>query len=172
MVSVGVRAALPGQAGLRWALEVVPRVLLVNDDHEFRGGLQSALAAQGLGAVSSADASSALRLASAGDVDVIVLDLALPGLDGYQVLRRLRSAGLDLPVVVTADSATQLDHAAGMDLGADVYLVKPLSILVLIAQLRAMLRRRDSHHHLPPELRIGQLRLTCPLAPRPGKPSR
>ena len=140
----------------------VSRVLLVGDDQELGPRLESALAARGLAAVSVADATSALSWASTGDVDVIVLDLALPGLDGYQLLGRLRSAGMDMPVVVTADSAKELDHVARMDLGADAYLVKPLSILVLTAQLRAMLRRRDSHRHAPHELRAGQLRLHLP----------
>ena len=137
-------------------------MLLVDGDHEGRSRLESALTAQGLATVSVADGLSAMLSASNGEVDVIVLDLAIPELDGYQLLRRLRSAGMDLPVVVTADSAEELDHAAGMDLDADVYLLKPISILVLTAQLRAVLRRRDSDHHAPPELRTGQLRLHLP----------
>ena len=72
-----------------------------------------------------------------------MLDIILPGLSGYRVLEQLRAAGVDTPVLLLSAKDGEFDQADGLDLGADGYLVKPFSFVVLVAQLRAMLRRRD-----------------------------
>ena len=79
-----------------------------------------------------------------GGFDAIVLDIILPGLSGYRVLEQLRAAGVDTPVLLLSAKDGEFDQADGLDLGADGYLVKPFSFVVLVAQLRAMLRRRDA----------------------------
>src|SRR5689334_11761540 len=89
------------------------------------------------------DGHSALAAAVTGRFDVIVLDIILPGLSGYRVLERLRAAGVDTPVLLLSAKDGEVDQADGLDLGADGYLVKPFSFVVLVAQLRAMLRRRE-----------------------------
>jgi DNA-binding response OmpR family regulator len=73
-----------------------------------------------------------------------VLDIILPGLSGYRVLEQLRAAGVDTPVLLVSAKDGEFDQADGLDLGADGYLVKPFAFVVLVAQLRAMLRRRDA----------------------------
>ena len=92
----------------------------------------------------SATATSALSAALTGSFDVIVLDIILPGLSGYRVLERLRAAGVDTPVLLLSAKDGEFDQADGLDLGADGYLVKPFAFVVLVAQLKALLRRRDA----------------------------
>ena len=75
---------------------------------------------------------------------MIVLDIILPGLSGYRVLERLRAAGIDTPVLLLSAKDGEFDQADGLDLGADGYLVKPFAFVVLVAQLKALLRRRDA----------------------------
>ncbi|APU12948.1 two-component system response regulator [Actinoalloteichus sp. GBA129-24] len=83
----------------------------------------------------------ALRLAQTGSFDAVLLDIMLPGLSGYRVLERLRAAGIATPVILVSAKDGEVDQADGLDLGADGYVVKPFSFLVLLAQLRAVLRR-------------------------------
>jgi DNA-binding response OmpR family regulator len=85
-----------------------------------------------------------LILAQTGTFDVIVLDVILPGLSGFQVLRQLRAERVTTPVLLIAAKESDRDQAHGLDLGADACMVKPVCFLVLVAQLRALLRRRDA----------------------------
>jgi DNA-binding response OmpR family regulator len=90
------------------------------------------------------DGNSALQAGLTGGFDAIVLDIILPGLSGYRVLERLRAAGVDTPVLLLSAKDGEFDQADGLDLGADGYLVKPFAFVVLVAQLKALLRRRDA----------------------------
>ena len=91
--------------------------------------------------VTAADGPSALRAALTGSFDAVLLDIMLPGLSGYRVLERLRAAGVSTAVLLISAKDGEIDQADGLDLGADGYLVKPFSFVVLVAQLRAVLRR-------------------------------
>ena len=120
------------------------RVLVVDDEPGMRTAPWPAgSTAEGMEVVAVGDGQSALRAALTGGFDAIVLDIILPGLSGYRVLERLRAAGVDTPVLLLSAKDGEFDQADGLDLGADGYLVKPFSFVVLVAQLRAMLRRRD-----------------------------
>ena len=131
-------------------------VLLAEDDAILADGIARALRAQGMlvdvvGNGNEVDA--ALRSA---DIAILILDIGLPGIDGFEVLRRLRSSGTHLPVLLlTARDAIQ-DRVHGLELGADDYLVKPFSTLELVARLRALVRRGGPR---PLELQIGSLTL-------------
>ena len=89
----------------------------------------------------SPTATRACRRRSTGAYDAVVLDIMLPGLSGYRVLEALRAEGVATPVLLLSAKDGEVDQADGLDLGADGYLVKPFSFVVLVAQLRAMLRR-------------------------------
>ncbi|HVH24976.1 MAG TPA: response regulator transcription factor [Pseudonocardia sp.] len=119
------------------------RVLVVDDEPGIRTAVARGLTAEGMEVVALADGPSALNAALTGSFDAIVLDIILPGLSGYRVLEQLRAAGVDTPVLLLSAKDGEFDQADGLDLGADGYLVKPFAFVVLVAQLRAMLRRRD-----------------------------
>jgi len=117
------------------------RVLVVDDDAPVRRMLRRTLAAEGLEVVSAADGGRALAAAERDPPDLVVLDVSMPGMDGLAVCRRLRAAGVSAPVLMlTARDAVE-DRVAGLDAGADDYLVKPFAPAELLARLRALARR-------------------------------
>jgi DNA-binding response OmpR family regulator len=120
------------------------RVLVVDDEPGIRTAVARGLTAEGMEVVALADGNSALHAGLTGSFDAIVLDIILPGLSGYRVLEQLRAAGIDTPVLLVSAKDGEFDQADGLDLGADGYLVKPFKFVVLVAQLRALLRRRDA----------------------------
>jgi two-component system response regulator MprA len=116
-------------------------VLLVDDDAPIRRMLERTLAAEGYDVSAAADGGSALAQVERSMPDVIVLDVVMSGLDGLAVTRRLRAKGLRVPILLlTARDALQ-ERVAGLDAGADDYLVKPFEIEELTARIRALLRR-------------------------------
>src|SRR5947208_5240208 len=120
---------------------MIPRVLVVDDEVGVRRALERGLGAEGMDVVTAADGHEALRLALTGAFDVVLLDVMLPGLSGYRVLERMRAQDVTTPVLLISAKNGEVDQADGLDLGADGYLVKPFSFLVLVAQVRALLRR-------------------------------
>ncbi|MDX6514241.1 MAG: two-component system, OmpR family, response regulator [Gaiellaceae bacterium] len=133
------------------------RILVVEDDSKLGGLLRRGLSAGGNAADLAATGEDALWMAKATSYDAIVLDLMLPGLDGFQTCARLRADGVWAPVLMlTARDAIE-DRVAGLDSGADDYLTKPFSIAELRARLRAVVRRGGSER--PAVLEVGSLRL-------------
>jgi DNA-binding response OmpR family regulator len=122
----------------------VARVLVVDDEAGIRTAVTRGLTAEGMEVEAVGDGNAALTAALTGGFDAIVLDIILPGLSGYRVLERLRAAGVDTPVLLLSAKDGEFDQADGLDLGADGYLVKPFAFVVLVAQLKALLRRRDA----------------------------
>ncbi|HKN99383.1 MAG TPA: response regulator transcription factor [Pseudonocardiaceae bacterium] len=132
-----------------------PRVLVADDEPGVRRALERGLSAEGMDVVGAADGPGALRAASTGAFDVILLDIMLPGLSGYRVLERLRADGVHTPVLLVSAKDGEFDQADGLDLGADGYVVKPFSFRVLVAQVRALLRRSTADARQ--SVRIGEL---------------
>lgn len=118
------------------------RVLVVDDERGIRTAVARGLAAEGMDVEAFGDGPGGLAAALTGRFDAIVLDIILPGLSGYRVLEQLRAAGVDTPVLLLSAKDGEFDQADGLDLGADGYLVKPFAFVVLVAQLKALLRRR------------------------------
>jgi two-component system copper resistance phosphate regulon response regulator CusR len=119
----------------------MPRVLVVEDERKVLRGLERGLRAEGYEVVTAATGDEGLRLAMAVDLDCVVLDLMLPGRDGLEVLAEMRRSGRATPVLVLTARDAVADRVAGLDSGADDYLVKPFSFAELLARLRALLRR-------------------------------
>jgi two-component system OmpR family response regulator len=133
------------------------RILVVEDDAKLGGLLRRGLNENGNAADLAASGEDALWMAKAHRYDAIVLDVMLPGLDGFQTCAGLRAEGVWAPVLMlTARDAVE-DRIAGLDSGADDYLTKPFSIAELRARLRALLRRGGTER--PAVLEVGDLRL-------------
>lgn len=138
---------------------VKPRVLVVDDEFGVRRALQRGLSAEGMEVVPVADGQAAMRLGSTGAFDVILLDIMLPGLSGYRVLEALRTRGVRTPVLLVSAKDGDFDQADGLDLGADGYVVKPFSFVVLSAQVKALLRRGDDVVSPRALIQVGSLEL-------------
>lgn len=129
------------------------QVLLVEDDLELVDALSRVLASRGFNLVCCADGKEALGWVRKRHFDVIVLDLSLPGLDGLEILQRLRDLGLRLPVLVVTARGSVDDRVRGLTLGADDYLTKPFDTEELVARILALIRRSQGVE----EFRCGHL---------------
>jgi DNA-binding response OmpR family regulator len=118
----------------------MPRVLLIEDDEAVREGLSLALTYQGHTVDAVRTGEEGLELLSSVTPDVVVLDLMLPGVDGFEVCRRIRASG-DLPIIMLTARNDDIDVVAGLEAGADDYVAKPAQARVLEARIRAVLRR-------------------------------
>ncbi len=132
-------------------------VLLVEDDPAVRGAVERALRHAGHQPALATDGVRALEQATAVPYDAVVLDLGLPGLDGLEVCRRLRASGNQVPVLMLTARAAVAERVAGLDAGADDYLVKPFALDELLARLRALERRAPATGQTRGQLRFGDL---------------
>ena len=133
------------------------RVLVVEDEVRLARALQRGLRAEGFAVDLAHDGTDGLHQAREGSYDVVVLDVMLPGLSGYRVVQALRADGIGVPVLMLSAKDGEHDQADGLDLGADDYLTKPFSYVVLLARLRALVRRGPANR--PTVVRAGDLAL-------------
>jgi len=119
------------------------RILVVEDEPAVARGVRDALGFNGYSAEWAADGLTGYQLARTQGFDLIVLDLMLPGLDGLDVLRRLRDDGVTVPVLILTAKGQESDRVKGLDLGADDYIVKPFSVRELVARVGAHLRAKS-----------------------------
>lgn len=131
------------------------RVLIVEDERRLAVSLARGLTAEGFAVDVVHDGLEGLHLATEADYDLIVLDIMLPGMNGYRVCAALRAAGDETPILMLTAKDGEYDEAEGLDTGADDYLTKPFSYVVLLARVRALLRRRGNG--ASPVLRLGDL---------------
>jgi DNA-binding response OmpR family regulator len=118
-------------------------ILLVEDEPAMREGLAHNLEFEGFDVRSAADGRAGLEASRAGDIDVAILDVMMPGMDGLELLRRMRDEGFDRPAVFLTAKGQEQDKLAGFNAGADDYVTKPFSVLELIARVKAILRRAE-----------------------------
>ena len=133
------------------------RVLVVEDELRMASLIRRGLTQEGLATDVAASGEDALWMAGAHDYDAIVLDVMLPGIDGFEACRRLRRGGIWAPVLMLTARDSVEDRVSGLDTGADDYLVKPFAFAELLARLRALARRGDTER--PNVLEVGDLRL-------------
>jgi two-component system OmpR family response regulator len=133
------------------------RVLIVEDEAKMASLIRRGLRQEGMAADLVGKGEDALWMAGSTEYDAIVLDLMLPGIDGFEVCRRLRDDGVISPILMLTARDGVPDRVAGLDAGADDYLVKPFSYAELLARLRALARRGNGQRS--PELRVGDLRM-------------
>src|SRR6266566_4500448 len=122
-------------------------ILLVDDDNRMTSALRRTLAYAGYQVSIASNGEGALSIVRSRPPDLVILDLMLPGIDGLEVCRRLRSAGDDMAVLMLTAHDTVADRVAGFETGADDYLVKPFALEELLARVKALLRRRN-----PPDI--------------------
>jgi two-component system OmpR family response regulator len=133
------------------------RVLIVEDEPHMAELIGRGLEKEGMAVDIAPTGEEAVAMASAADYDSIVLDILLPGIDGFETCRRLRSGQVWAPVIMLTALDSVEDRVAGLDTGADDYLVKPFAFAELLARLRAVARRREPER--PSVLEVGDLRL-------------
>jgi two-component system, OmpR family, response regulator len=133
------------------------RLLVVEDEARLATALQRGLQAEGFAVDVATDGPGGLERARHGNYDAMILDVMLPGLSGYRVVRQLRAEERWLPVLMLSAKDGEYDQADGLDCGADDYLTKPFSYVVLLARLRALLRRGSPER--PAVLAVGDLSL-------------
>lgn len=136
------------------------RILVVEDNPDLAFGLQTALEVEGYVVGVADDGPNGLTEARRWAPDLIILDLMLPGMDGYRVLRSLREGGSDVPVLILTARSEETDKVLGFTTGADDYVTKPFGLLELLARVKALLRRAgataNGTHHTTAVERIGE----------------
>jgi DNA-binding response OmpR family regulator len=133
------------------------RILVVEDDPAILRGLSDNLRIESYDVVTAGDGEGGDRLAHEARPDLIVLDLMLPKLSGYELCRKLRSECLTTPILMLTARGEEADRVLGLDLGADDYVTKPFSVRELLARIRALLRRAHPPRSLPDEVRFGDV---------------
>jgi DNA-binding response OmpR family regulator len=172
------------------------RILVVEDERAVARGLEYGLAAEGFQVLRAETGTQALALARTRDPHLILLDIRLPDISGFDVCRRLRAEGMGVPILMLTARDEEVDKVVGLELGADDYVVKPYSLRELVSRVRALLRRaygelasglRDGRVRFGPveidlerllvsrggervDLTAIELRLLCYLVSRPSRP--
>lgn len=131
------------------------RLLIIEDEAPMRTALVETLAAEGYRVQSAADGVAGLEMACTAAYDLILLDVMMPGLDGFAVCKALRQRGRNMPVLMLTAKGQIDDRVQGLDSGADDYLLKPFSLKELLARVRALLRRQERAQAVPDLLGIG-----------------
>ena len=131
------------------------RLLVIEDEIAMRTALVRTLAAEGYSVRAAADGIEGLEMACVESFDLVLLDVMMPGLDGFAVCRALRERGREMPVLMLTAKGQVDDRVAGLDSGADDYLMKPFSLRELLARVRALLRRVEREQAVPEVLALG-----------------
>ena len=134
-----------------------PLIVVIEDDGAILRGLTFNLEAEGYRVKVAADGAAGLSLLESEEPDVLILDLMLPKLSGYEICRKLRDQGRDTPILMLTARGEEADRVLGLDLGADDYVTKPFSIRELLARVRALVRRHRKAHKVPDHLTVGEM---------------
>ena len=135
-------------------------VLVVEDERNLALGLRANLEYEGYAVIVAESGEAALNVARTSPPDLVILDLMLPGMDGYQVLGNLREMGMSVPVLILSARAEEIDKVRGFRAGADDYVTKPFGVLELLARIEALLRRSTGAARVstaPPAERFGDV---------------
>ncbi|PLX23937.1 MAG: DNA-binding response regulator [Ignavibacteria bacterium] len=136
----------------------MPMILVIDDEADMRRGLVDNLHFEGYETAEAEDGIAALELISSTPADLILLDVMMPGKNGFDVCREVRAKGIDTPIIMLTAKGEEIDRVLGLEMGADDYITKPFSLRELLARVKAVLRRSQSQ---PPAaghaVRIGRL---------------
>jgi DNA-binding response OmpR family regulator len=135
------------------------RILIIEDETPMRTALKDVVENEGYRAITAADGESGLKRALEEKPDLILLDVMMPRLDGYEVCAELRRLANPVPILMLTAKGQVEDRVSGLDAGADDYLVKPFSTEELLARVRALLRRYQKHAKSPTKLKLGEVEI-------------
>lgn len=134
------------------------RILIVEDDESILLGLRMNLEAEGYEVEVAADGEEGLSRATSGDVDLVILDVMLPRMNGFEVVRQLRASRATVPVIMLSARGAEMDKVMGLELGAEDYITKPFGLAELLARVKAVLRRDGlSRKHVEAVVEAGEL---------------
>ena len=140
----------------------MPRLLIIEDELPMRMALTDLLQAHGYGVITAADGVQGLERACTESPDLVLVDVMMPGLDGFALCREVRRRDPQLPILMLTAKGQVDDRVAGLDAGADDYMVKPFAGRELLARVRALLRRRESRAAAVEQARFGEVELDFP----------
>lgn len=141
--------------------ETAPRILIVDDEDDILDLISYNLKQEGFQTIRAHDGIEALEIAKEEEPDLIILDVMMPRMDGYETCRRIRAHAQlrTTPILMLTAKSEEEDHVKGLDVGADIYLSKPLSVPVLVSQTRALLRSTSRNETPPDVLRVHDLEI-------------
>jgi DNA-binding response OmpR family regulator len=134
-------------------------ILIIEDDVSILEGLKDNLEFEGYRVITETDGKRGLKLALEKDIGLLLLDLMLPGLNGYEICRKIKQEKPDLPVIMLTARGSEMDMVSGLDTGADDYITKPFSLPELLARIRAAFRRTEEESAAPKYYSFGNIRL-------------
>lgn len=132
-------------------------ILIIEDDPAIQFGLKENLGFESYDVETSDDAESGYKSIAENPPDLIILDVMLPGMSGYELCRKLRGEGVSIPILMLTARGEEFDRVMGLDLGADDYVTKPFSVMEVMARVRALLRRAGSVSELPDAIEFGDV---------------
>ena len=134
-------------------------ILIIEDDISILKVLKDNLKFEGYQVIAETNGIKGLNLALEKQPDMLLLDIMLPGLNGYEICRKLKTEVPELPIIMITARGSEMDKVSGLDIGADDYLTKPFSIPELMARIRAVIRRSSREVDISPEYSFGKIRI-------------
>ncbi len=135
------------------------KILIVEDDKHILTGLVDNLESEGYKVVTAKDGETAVKLASGKKPDLIILDIMIPKMSGFDVCRKLKSKGVTTPIIILSAKAQEADKVLGLELGADDYVTKPFSPRELMVRVKAVLRRTERHTKVEDSYSFGNIKI-------------
>lgn len=148
------------------------KILIIEDERDMVTGLRFNLEARDYSVIAAYDGETGLQMADSEQPDLIILDLLLPKLNGYEVCKKVKEGNPEIPIIMLTAKSQESDIITGLDLGADDYITKPFSVLELMARINALFRRTKSNSLKPEIYRFGSLEIDVKKyhAHKHGKP--
>ena len=134
-------------------------ILIIEDDISILRGLKDNLEYEGYSVLAESNGKTGLEQALEKKIDLILLDIMLPGINGYEICRRLKKEKTGIPIIMITARGSEMDKVSGLDVGADDYVTKPFSIPELMARVRAIFRRVDQSNRIPEKYAFGKVTL-------------
>jgi DNA-binding response OmpR family regulator len=135
------------------------KILIIEDDTSILRGLKDNLEFEGYKVITETTGKEGLKLALEKNADLLLLDIMLPGMNGYEICRRVKKEKPDLPIIMLTARGSEMDKVSGLDTGADDYITKPFSLPELLARVRAAFRRIKDEPETPENYSFGNIRL-------------